>query len=54
MELRNGKRLLPAPPSHTHRRKFRPFRLLDLPTELRLMIYGYALGYHNVHWTMAY
>jgi hypothetical protein len=53
MELRNGKRLLPTPPNRVNRLKPRPFRLLDLLTELRLMVYGYAFGYENVHWTVA-
>jgi len=55
MELRNGKRLLcPAPPTRIDRRRPRTFRLLDLPAELRFMIYGYVFGYENVHWTMTY
>lgn len=64
MELRNGKHLTPAPSNHKYlppappkrvnRRKPRPFCLLDLPTELRLMIYGYAFGHENIHWTMTY
>jgi hypothetical protein len=54
MELRNGKRLPPAPPNRVSRRKRQPFRLLDLPTELRLMIFGYVIGHRNVHWTMTY
>lgn len=30
------------------------FRLLDLPTEIRLMIYGYAIGYLNASWTVVH
>jgi hypothetical protein len=54
MHLRSGKHLLPAPPGRVRRRGPQPFRLLDLPAEIRLMIYGYAIGYHNVHWTMTH
>jgi hypothetical protein len=55
MELRNGKRLPPVPLNRVNRRKPQRFRLLDLPTELRLMIFGYVIGRHqNVYWTMTY
>ena len=54
MELRNGKRLPLAQPTRPHRHQPRPFRLLDLPTELRLMIYGYVFGHQDVHWMMTY
>ena len=54
MELRNGKRFLTAPPTRINRRKPRPSRLLDLPAELKLMIYGYVFGYKAVHWTMTF
>ncbi|CAD0092844.1 unnamed protein product [Aureobasidium mustum] len=54
MHLRSGRHLLPAPPGRVRRRGPQPFRLLDLPAEIRLMIYGYAMGYHNVHWTMTH
>lgn len=54
MHLRNGKHLLPAPPpGRVRRRGPQPFRLLDLPAEIRLMIYGYAIGYHNPRWRLA-
>jgi hypothetical protein len=53
MELRSGRCLPLAPPARITRRRSRPFCLLDLLTELRLMIYGYVFGYENTHWTMA-
>lgn len=52
VELRNGKRLLATPLTC-----IRPYQTpcsLDLPTEIRLMIYKYAIRYHNVRWTMTY
>jgi hypothetical protein len=54
MELRNGKRLPSVPLNRVNRRKLQPFRLLDLPTGLRLIIYGYAIGHHDVQWVMTY
>ncbi|CAD0110739.1 unnamed protein product [Aureobasidium uvarum] len=54
MHLRSGKRPRPDPPPRVVRRKRRPFRLLDLPIEIRLMIYGYAVGHQNVSWTVTY
>ncbi|KAH0058116.1 SecY protein, partial [Aureobasidium melanogenum] len=53
MHLRSGKHLLPAPSGRVRRRGPQPFRLLDLPAEIRLMIYGYAIGYHNPRWRLA-
>jgi hypothetical protein len=52
MKLRSGKHLPPAPLKRVNRHKSRPFRLLDLPIELRLMFYRYTIGYHTASWTM--
>lgn len=49
MHLRNGKDVLPAPPGpvrRTRRCVTQPFRLLDLPPEVRVLIYRYAIGVH--------
>ncbi|KAH0361819.1 SecY protein, partial [Aureobasidium melanogenum] len=43
-----------APPGHTHLDEPGSFRLLDLPAEIRLMIYSYAFGCRNVRWAMSY
>lgn len=55
MELRDGKRLPAAPLNRGLPHQTRPLlSLLDLPTEIRLMIWKYAIGYHNVPWTITY
>ncbi|KAK6002096.1 hypothetical protein QM012_001734 [Aureobasidium pullulans] len=44
MHLHNGRCLNILP----------PFRFLYLSPEIRLMIHSYAVGYHNVYWTLNY
>lgn len=54
MLLRNGKQLFAGPSNHGLPHQAPPSYLLDLPTEIRLMIYEHAIGYPSIQWTMIY
>lgn len=53
MSLRKGKRVLPTKSNRGLPSQNRPLlSFLDLPTEIRLMVYWYAIGYHEAQWAM--
>lgn len=54
MNPHGDKHLPPAASNHIPSGEPEPSRLLDLPAEIRLMIYGYALGCHNSRWRLAF